>query len=151
MWLNKCICEGSMVWYRNVCEIWNVNKWVRFHYSHGTLLSGRGKGIRTWFARHRFSRRTSSLSRRRDVSASNGFTNCWQINWSLSEILRVVQTKAILLLKSMSERGGSDIERLWNWISRSTQNDAISLSWSWNSILGSFYVGSAKFQHWFLK
>ena len=25
-------------------------------------------------------------------------------------------------LKSMSERGGSDIEQLWNWISRSTQN-----------------------------
>ena len=36
--------------------------------------------------------------------------------------LRVVQTQAILFLKSMSERVGSDIERLWNWISRSTQN-----------------------------
>ena len=28
--------------------------------------------------------------------------------------LRVVQTQAILCLKSISERGGSDIDRLWN-------------------------------------
>ena len=31
--------------------------------------------------------------------------------------LRVVQIQAILFLKSTSERGGSDIERIWNWIS----------------------------------
>ena len=37
-------------------------------------------------------------------------------------LLRVVQTQAILFLKSMSERGGPDVERLWNWIYRSTQN-----------------------------
>ena len=30
--------------------------------------------------------------------------------------LRVVQTQAILFLKSMSERVGSDLERLLNWI-----------------------------------
>ena len=36
--------------------------------------------------------------------------------------LRVVQTTAILFLKSMSESVVSDIERLWNGISRSTQN-----------------------------
>ena len=28
--------------------------------------------------------------------------------------LRVVQTQAILFFKSMSERGGFDMERLWN-------------------------------------
>ena len=33
--------------------------------------------------------------------------------------LRIVQTEAILFLKSISERGGSDIGRLWNLISRS--------------------------------
>ena len=37
-------------------------------------------------------------------------------------ILRVVQTQAILFLKSMSKRVGSDIQRHWNWISRSTPN-----------------------------
>ena len=37
-------------------------------------------------------------------------------------LLRVVKTQAILFLKSISERGGSDMEWLWNWISRSTQN-----------------------------
>ena len=30
--------------------------------------------------------------------------------------------QAVLFLKSMSKRGGSDIQRLRNWISRSTQN-----------------------------
>ena len=34
----------------------------------------------------------------------------------------MVQTKAILFLKWMSEIGGSDIERLWNWNSRWSQN-----------------------------
>ena len=42
-------------------------------------------------------------------------------NW-ICLSLRVVQTQSILFLKLMSERVGSDIERLWNWISRSTQN-----------------------------
>ena len=36
--------------------------------------------------------------------------------------LRVVQTQASLFFKSMSERGGSDVERLWNGIYKSTQN-----------------------------
>jgi len=36
--------------------------------------------------------------------------------------LRVVQTRTILFLKSMSERSGSDLQRLWNWISWSPQN-----------------------------
>ena len=37
---------------------------------------------------------------------------------------RLVQTQAILVLKPMSERDGSDIQQLWNWFwnSRSTQN-----------------------------
>ena len=34
----------------------------------------------------------------------------------LNSKLRVVQTKVILFLESMSERGGSDIERLWIWM-----------------------------------
>ena len=36
--------------------------------------------------------------------------------------LRVVQTQAILFLKSMSELDGSDIERLWNLLSKSSKN-----------------------------
>ena len=36
--------------------------------------------------------------------------------------LRVVQIQAILFLKSMSEKVGSDKERLWNWTSWSTKN-----------------------------
>ena len=35
---------------------------------------------------------------------------------SFSKFLRVVQTQAILLLKSLLGRVGSDIERLWNWM-----------------------------------
>ena len=31
-------------------------------------------------------------------------------------LLRVVQIQTILFLKSMSERGGPDIQRLWNWM-----------------------------------
>ena len=58
---------------------------------------------------------------------SNGF-GIWSYSWILFEknfdklLLRVVQTQTILFLKSISERDGSDIERLWNWASRSTQN-----------------------------
>ena len=44
----------------------------------------------------------------------------------------------------MSDRTGSDIERLWNWISTSTQNQ---LKMALNS--ESFYVGSNSFRHWF--
>ena len=52
--------------------------------------------------------------------------------------LRVVQTQAILFLKSMSERVGSDIQRRWNWISRSTPyrlkmalcNNKMALVWT---------------------
>ena len=43
---------------------------------------------------------------------SNGF--------SLGLPLRVVQTQAILFLKSMSERDRSDIERLWIWMQSSS-------------------------------
>ena len=35
-------------------------------------------------------------------------------NVPFAKIFRVVQTKAILFLKSITERGESDIERLWN-------------------------------------
>ena len=38
----------------------------------------------------------------------------------LETLLRVVQTQAILSLKSMSEKVGSDIERLWIWIMSSS-------------------------------
>ena len=48
--------------------------------------------------------------------------NCARNEKPYFENLRVVQTQAILFLKSMSERGGSDLERLWNWISTSTQS-----------------------------
>ena len=34
--------------------------------------------------------------------------------------LRIVQTQAILFLKSMSERDGSDIKRLWIWMTNSS-------------------------------
>ena len=58
-------------------------------------------------------------------------------------ILRVVQNQVIL--KSMSERGGSDIQRLWNWM--------IYIKICSKSIeylnSGSVYVGSAFFRHWF--
>ena len=47
----------------------------------------------------------------------------WSIpNPRIWAYLRVVQTQAILFLKSMSKGVGSDIEWLRNWISRSTQN-----------------------------
>ena len=36
-------------------------------------------------------------------------------SWVISG-LSVVQTQAILFLKSVSERVGSDIQRLWNWM-----------------------------------
>ena len=40
-------------------------------------------------------------------------------------ILRVVQTQAIL--KSMSERVGSDIQRLWNWVINMIDDDEIEI------------------------
>ena len=67
----------------------------------------------------------------------------------LNSKLRVVQTKVILFLESMSERGGSDIERLWIWMISYIQS---ILSRSRNtSISEPLYVGSASFRHWFKK
>ena len=37
----------------------------------------------------------------------------FEISRNLAKVLRVVQTEVILFLKSLSERGGSDMERLW--------------------------------------
>jgi len=45
--------------------------------------------------------------------------NRYGLEYSLKRFwidLRVVQTQAILFLKSMSGRFGSDIDRLWNWM-----------------------------------
>ena len=56
------------------------------------------------------------------------------LNW-LFQNLRVVQTKAISFLKSMSESVGSDIERLWNWISRLTQNRLKIMSFKFRVVL----------------
>ena len=56
----------------------------------------------------------------------------WNI-WKTHATLRVVQTKSILFLKSMSERVGSDIQRLWNWMmnflidSTSIEDDVIKI------------------------
>ena len=70
--------------------------------------------------------------------ATNVFSNA-------NRLFRVVQTKAILFLKSMSERVGSDIERLWIWIfSRFLVDLEIN-----HSISESLYVGSASFRQWF--
>ena len=45
---------------------------------------------------------------------------------NLLPILRVVQIQVILILKSMSDRGDSDIERLWLWMmSSSTDFESI--------------------------
>ena len=41
--------------------------------------------------------------------------------------LRVVQTQAILFLKAMSERVGSDIQRRRNLITRSTEDDRLKI------------------------
>ena len=50
-------------------------------------------------------------------------------------IIRVVQTQAILFLKSMSEKVRSVIERLWNWsISRSTQNRLKMMSYKFRLV-----------------
>ena len=48
-----------------------------------------------------------------------------------------VRTLAILFLKSMSERGGTGIQRLWNWILTSSSKP--------------FYVESDSFRQWFQK
>ena len=56
------------------------------------------------------------------------------------EFLRVVQTQAISFLKSMSERAGSDIERLWILIT----SFSIEIH---HSIPASLYVGSDPFRH----
>ena len=49
--------------------------------------------------------------------------------------LRVVQTQAILFLKSMSERYGSDIQRLSNLIARSTQNQSKMASFKFRIVV----------------
>ena len=61
--------------------------------------------------------------------------------------LRVVQTQAILFLKSMSERGGYDIKRLWIWFFNRFWVD-LKIH---HSISESFYVGQDRFRHWFQK
>ena len=61
--------------------------------------------------------------------------------------LRIVQTQAILFFKSMSERVGSDTERLCIW---GSHLESI-LSRSRNSNSESFDVGSVSFRHWFWK
>ena len=61
--------------------------------------------------------------------------------------LRVVQTQVILFLKSMSERGGSGIKRLWIWIfNRFWLDPEIRHSDS-----KSLYIGSDSFRHWLQK
>ena len=47
----------------------------------------------------------------------------------------VVQARAILFLKSMSKKSGSNIERLWNQISRSTQNRLKMASFEFRVVL----------------
>ena len=66
----------------------------------------------------------------------------------LHYILRLIKnSKAILFLKSISERGGSDILQLWIWASNVFLVD-LEIR---NSISESLYVGSASFRHWFQK
>ena len=53
--------------------------------------------------------------------------------------LKVVQSKAILFLESVSERGGSDIERHWDWIKPCSINfDTIIIQfqsrWVWTAL-----------------
>ena len=55
--------------------------------------------------------------------------------------------QVILFLKWMSERGGSDISRLWNWIFNRFSVD-LEIRHSFSE---SFYVGSDVFRHWFQK
>ena len=70
-------------------------------------------------------------------------------NYSLS--LGVVQTQAILFLKSMSERSGSDIERLWIWDSSFNFRVVIcrihsfptlisKIKWLWSGLLLNEYL-----------
>ena len=54
---------------------------------------------------------------------------------SRQNTLWVVQTQAILLLKSIAEKVGSDIKRLWNLISRSTQNRLKMMSFKFRVVL----------------
>ena len=61
--------------------------------------------------------------------------------------LRVVQIESILFLKSKSERDGSNIQRLWNWM-MNFQIDQTSIA---DSNSESFYAGSDSFRHWFQK
>ena len=45
---------------------------------------------------------------------------CWWLFHCVRDCLRVVQTQAITFLKSISERVGSEIERLWIWMTSSS-------------------------------
>ena len=56
-------------------------------------------------------------------------------------------TQAILLLRSMSEKLGSDLRRLWNWI-MNFKIDSKSIK---DSNPESLYVVSDPFRHWFQK
>ena len=56
--------------------------------------------------------------------------------------------KSILFLKSMSESGGSDIERLWIWMASSSLDSESIYKFT---IISSLYVGSTTFRHWFQK
>ena len=66
-----------------------------------------------------------------------------QIFWCKNS--RVAHTQPILFLKSMSERGGSDMERLKIWIFNRFWVD-LEIH---HSISESLYVGSVSFRHWF--
>ena len=55
-------------------------------------------------------------------------------------------SSAILCLKLISEKVGSDMERLWIWMTSSSIDFE-----SRNSISESFYIGSVSFRYWFQK
>ena len=68
--------------------------------------------------------------------------------YSVVSHFRVVQTQAILFLKSMSEKVGSDIER--RWFLNDESLDRLRIDWGWrHSNSKSFYIGCDSFRHWF--
>ena len=62
-------------------------------------------------------------------------TRAFDSGTTLNVHLRVVETQVILFCKSMSEKVGSDPERLWNWISRSIQIDLKMTSFKFRVVL----------------
>jgi len=70
------------------------------------------------------------------------------IEIKLQDCLRIVQ--AILFLKQMSERVGSNIERLWILITDSINFETIQ-TWVNTQNPESFYIGSEPFRHCFQK